>query len=1253
MKKFRNRLSACFMALVLIAVMGIAQTLTAEAEGLPPSTIKKCESNAGTDFKLTFADNSKGWLAAVTSVTVQGTSYTKGDSSYSVWNNTSYYVDANNNYILIGEGAVDDIAECVIKSDGYADLTLELNKSSHTAAIKENQGGDTTECAHTGGTATCLNKATCEKCGQEYGELGDHNFVDGKCTVCDYEKTDVPAVTVDNSESTYFILKVDSNSYVDGISAILCNEEKLEETSYKIALSGTKYYLDKENNRIYFDKMSGIPFKSGDILTIQHPAYKDIRLKLSIIAGEVTVTPVGQDVEQGDEYELHIRLAGYFESALVNQKGYDAISGASTGITQNKNSNASVEAALVEKEKTPTEDDWKPLHDSGIQIDTQNSKVNLDAESGMAGVYSVYDSSVTLAGIPKTAGEYKISVTVTDDQGRTATSNELLFIIYSGEEYLEDQLVLSNCKQTADGKYMYDIEPWAIRKFNRTDNVVTVPKDIKAWYGSHTSGTYGELGYAVSEGDAPTQTLIIPSGCNLTFVNMDILSSVRIVVEDGGTLVLRDSTVQGIVDVQNGGTFSMNYNESGGSGEFLTGASINGQLILRSGATLENAKIYSNTNFVPNGTEARKNSNPVVVAEGNVTIRGQVFIRGDEAATGTDSSTGKSYAGQTGLAVNDGTLTITEGSVLAVYGGGYDATTSVGGTAIILDNGEISGKGKLIAVGGKGTFDNGGNAVEGKGSISTADAYLEGGNSYQPKAGSTAGAALEDSVALSGNTNRNLIDGKVITSESDNVDNGTYWGSITEIPDLSLYPVEKNAPGESTEIPVTSVSLNKEAIELTEAGASEVLTAIVLPENATNQSVTWNSDNLSAATVDEKGKVTAVANGKAVITVTTKDGDKKASCTVTVEIPAPTHTHDKELKEVTAKAATCTENGNKAYYICQTCGTWFSDKAGKEVIDDHDSVIIPAAGHTWKTDWSKDEVNHWHECAVCGAKKDTGAHTGDTLCQTCGEKFTNAGTNETPNTPAAPDTPTIPDIPDTPNPEKTWTVTYKANTKTKVSGIPSDKTIYANGKTVTVKGIPVSKSAFFNGWNTKANGSGKSYTAGKTFKITGNVTLYAQWKTVHTTSAKLNYRVTGTKTVACTGTADKKAKTIKIPKTISYKGITYKVTSITKKAFWKNRVITTVSIGNNIKTIGDGAFYKCSRLKKVTIGTGLTSMGRHLFCGANRNCTIILYSKNLKRVGSAINHNVKNMVIKVPKSKVKAYKKLFGKYSKNITVKSK
>ena len=85
-------------------------------------------------------------------------------------------------------------------------------------------------------------------------------------------------------------------------------------------------------------------------------------------------------------------------------------------------------------------------------------------------------------------------------------------------------------------------------------------------------------------------------------------------------------------------------------------------------------------------------------------------------------------------------------------------------------------------------------------------------------------------------------------------------------------------------IPVTGVSLSETTLTL-KPGDTHTLTATVAPDNATNQNVTWSSSNNSIAAVDENGVVTAVAGGKATITVTTVDGSKKATCAVTVEIP--------------------------------------------------------------------------------------------------------------------------------------------------------------------------------------------------------------------------------------------------------------------------------------------------------------------------------------------------------------------------------
>ena len=90
--------------------------------------------------------------------------------------------------------------------------------------------------------------------------------------------------------------------------------------------------------------------KSGDVISITAKGYKSLTFKVSIDNGKLTVS---QGTNPGDEMQLHVRLVGSFESALVNQKGYDAISGASTNVTQNKNSNASVEVALVKTGTNP------------------------------------------------------------------------------------------------------------------------------------------------------------------------------------------------------------------------------------------------------------------------------------------------------------------------------------------------------------------------------------------------------------------------------------------------------------------------------------------------------------------------------------------------------------------------------------------------------------------------------------------------------------------------------------------------------------------------------------------------------------------------------------------------------------------------------------------------------------------------------------------------------------------------------------
>ena len=85
-------------------------------------------------------------------------------------------------------------------------------------------------------------------------------------------------------------------------------------------------------------------------------------------------------------------------------------------------------------------------------------------------------------------------------------------------------------------------------------------------------------------------------------------------------------------------------------------------------------------------------------------------------------------------------------------------------------------------------------------------------------------------------------------------------------------------------VAVTGVSLDKTSLAM-KIGETAILNATVKPDNASNKQVTWSSDKTSIATVDENGKVEAKAAGSATITVTTKDGGKKATCAVSVTAP--------------------------------------------------------------------------------------------------------------------------------------------------------------------------------------------------------------------------------------------------------------------------------------------------------------------------------------------------------------------------------
>ena len=86
-------------------------------------------------------------------------------------------------------------------------------------------------------------------------------------------------------------------------------------------------------------------------------------------------------------------------------------------------------------------------------------------------------------------------------------------------------------------------------------------------------------------------------------------------------------------------------------------------------------------------------------------------------------------------------------------------------------------------------------------------------------------------------------------------------------------------------VEIEKLTIEAEKNKLTQTGETTDLKVKIEPENADEQKLIWKSDNEMVASVDANGRVTAVGNGTAMITVTTEDGKVTASVMITVEVP--------------------------------------------------------------------------------------------------------------------------------------------------------------------------------------------------------------------------------------------------------------------------------------------------------------------------------------------------------------------------------
>lgn len=373
------------------------------------------------------------------------------------------------------------------------------------------------------------------------------------------------------------------------------------------------------------------------------------------------------------------------------------------------------------------------------------------------------------------------------------------------------------------------------------------------------------------------------------------------------------------------------------AGESSSGSlSVNGGSLTASGNT--GIEFWFSTGMSGSGTPS-------------LTVAGNAVVDAKSGGIAHNSSNNLSVQGNSGMVFN--------GSTGTVYGNAsLQEDLIIGeGESLTLDNGaSLNANGHNVIVDG-GILDEGiknslGDSVKYTPTITTAglpNGTAEAAYSTTLLAEGTApitwsvtSGSLPEGLSLDASTG--VISG---TPTAEGVSTFTVTAANAYGSDSREFTLNIDKP---VVIPVTGVKLDKESLTLQETD-SATLTATVEPADATNKNVTWESSDISIATVDASGKVTAISAGSATITATAADGSgKSASCSVTV-------THGNMA--YTKKDATCTEKGNKEYWTCEACGKHFSDDEGNTEIT-LDQTVIPATGHSYKEpvwNWSEDGKN--------------------------------------------------------------------------------------------------------------------------------------------------------------------------------------------------------------------------------------------------------------------------------------------------------
>lgn len=165
-------------------------------------------------------------------------------------------------------------------------------------------------------------------------------------------------------------------------------------------------------------------------------------------------------------------------------------------------------------------------------------------------------------------------------------------------------------------------------------------------------------------------------------------------------------------------------------------------------------------------------------------------------------------------------------------------------------------------------------------------------------------------------------------------------------------------------VSVKSVSLDKKEYTFNTIGNTLTLIATVLPAEATDKSVFWSSDNENVATVNTSGKVTAVGNGTATITVITNDQGKTASCVITVA---------QQVTSITLNKTSITLNVDEEQVLSPTVNPttaadkslkWTSSNKSVATVDPEGKVAAISKGTATIKAEAKDGSGKYATCSV-------------------------------------------------------------------------------------------------------------------------------------------------------------------------------------------------------------------------------------------------------------------------------------------------